>query len=111
MEKNTHKQETLKIHLHDQTYTLNEFCKLYDLSYATAYRYYQQKGLRDSKLFDALVKQKYSNVSVLGKSFSSLKSASKYFQVPYTTFLRKHKNGTLQDYLAKHNRHFKENSQ
>lgn len=106
------KKTILKINLHSQTLTLSEFCKLYDLSYSTAYRYYQ-KGLRDQKLFDALVQQKYSSVSILGKSFRSLKSASKYFHIPYTTFLRIYKNGTLKEYVAKHshNHHLKENPQ
>lgn len=104
------KREPIKINLHNQTYTLYEFCRLYELSYATAYRYYQ-KGLRDKNLFDTLVKQKYSKVSVLGKSFASLKSASRHFNIPYTTFLRKYKNGDLQSYVAQHNRNFKENPQ
>lgn len=101
------KNNILRITLHGRTYTLNEFCKLYEFSYSTAYRKYQQ-GLRDEKLFDALAEGKFSKYVVLGKPFRTLKEAANHFSIPYTTFLRKYKNGTLSNYL--HNKQIEDNS-
>lgn len=97
----------LKITLHGHTYSLNEFCQMYDFSYATAYRKYKQ-GLRDQELFDALAEVKYSQYLILDRHFRSLKAAAHFFKVPYSTFLRKYRNGTLNQYL--HSSKRKENS-
>lgn len=75
-------------------YNLKEFSKTYNLSYSTVRKYYRL-GLRGDDLLAKAKLVTQSGLQVSEKHFNSKLAASKYLQIPKSTFYRKLKNGTL----------------
>lgn len=82
------------IQINNTLYSLKEFSKAYSLSYSTVRKYYRL-GFRGNALLNKAKSVTQSGLQVSEKYFDSKFAASKYLQIPKSTFYRKLKNGTL----------------
>lgn len=88
------KHRKLLVKLHGQTLTLNAFASAYGIPYSTALRYYN-RGFRNEQLFETILQKRFSTIQVKGRTFKTKKEAAQYFNMSYSTFLRKMQNKQL----------------
>lgn len=80
----TQKHKPLIIRLHGRKLRLSEFCRIYQLPYATARRYYL-KGYHDDELLQKMLSIRYGNYKFGNLKFKTKRQFANYLNISVTT--------------------------